>query len=106
MAKFTQQGLVLTHFLLQATKSLSESDFLLPVPEIPATCFLFCLSVAAVSCRGATSSRSSVRLLSVSRLRLQDSEFVCLEFDEDRANQVLKKMADIQRSIDSIVHRS
>ncbi|KAM3623032.1 uncharacterized protein V6R79_006132 [Siganus canaliculatus] len=36
----------------------------------------------------------------------QDSEFVCLEFDEAKVNQVLKKMADIQQSIDSIVHRS
>ncbi|XP_035516782.1 COMM domain-containing protein 1 [Morone saxatilis] len=36
----------------------------------------------------------------------QDSEFVCLEFDETNVNQVLKKMADIQKSIDSIVQRS
>ncbi|KAK5603580.1 hypothetical protein CRENBAI_004521 [Crenichthys baileyi] len=33
----------------------------------------------------------------------QDSEFVCLEFDETKVNQVLKKMADIQESIDRIV---
>ncbi|XP_028268057.1 COMM domain-containing protein 1 [Parambassis ranga] len=36
----------------------------------------------------------------------QDSEFVCLEFDETKVNQVLKKMADIQESIDRIVHRT
>uniref|UniRef100_A0A3Q2Q6D5 COMM domain-containing protein 1 n=1 Tax=Fundulus heteroclitus TaxID=8078 RepID=A0A3Q2Q6D5_FUNHE len=34
----------------------------------------------------------------------QDSEFVCLEFDETKVNQVLKKMADIQESMDRIVH--
>lgn len=36
----------------------------------------------------------------------QDSEFVCLEFDEAKVNQVLKKMSDIQESIDTIVHRT
>ncbi|TKS68711.1 COMM domain-containing protein 1 [Collichthys lucidus] len=36
----------------------------------------------------------------------QDSEFVCLEFDEAKINQVLKKMADIQESIDNIVHHT
>uniref|UniRef100_A0A3Q3X1D4 COMM domain-containing protein 1 n=1 Tax=Mola mola TaxID=94237 RepID=A0A3Q3X1D4_MOLML len=36
----------------------------------------------------------------------QDSQFVCLEFDEANLNQVLRKMADIQGSIDSIVQRS
>lgn len=36
----------------------------------------------------------------------QDSEFVCLEFDEAKVNQVLKKMADIQKSIDSFAHRT
>lgn len=36
----------------------------------------------------------------------QDSDFVCLEFDEAKVNQVLKKMAEIQESIDTIVHRS
>ncbi|XP_060755063.1 COMM domain-containing protein 1 [Neoarius graeffei] len=36
----------------------------------------------------------------------QDSEFVCLEFDELKINQVLKKMAEIQESIDSVVHHS
>ncbi|KAM6939910.1 COMM domain-containing protein 1 [Xenentodon cancila] len=36
----------------------------------------------------------------------QDSEFVCLELDEAKVSQVLKKMSDIQESIDRIVHRS
>ncbi|XP_029294899.1 COMM domain-containing protein 1 [Cottoperca gobio] len=36
----------------------------------------------------------------------QDSEFICLEFDETKVNQVLKKMSDIQESIDRIVHRT
>ncbi|XP_070684392.1 COMM domain-containing protein 1 [Pempheris klunzingeri] len=36
----------------------------------------------------------------------QDSEFVCLEFDEAKVNHVLKKMADIQKSIDGFVHRA
>ncbi|XP_026216382.1 COMM domain-containing protein 1 [Anabas testudineus] len=35
----------------------------------------------------------------------QESEFLCLEFDEAKVNQMLKKMADIQESIDGIVHR-
>ncbi|XP_076004240.1 COMM domain-containing protein 1 [Genypterus blacodes] len=34
----------------------------------------------------------------------QDSEFVCLELDDAKLNQVLRKMTDIQESIDSIVH--
>ncbi|KAM8842966.1 COMM domain-containing protein 1 [Synchiropus picturatus] len=34
----------------------------------------------------------------------QDSEFVCLEFDEAKVNLMLRKMADIQESIDRIVH--
>ncbi|XP_054460833.1 COMM domain-containing protein 1 [Anoplopoma fimbria] len=36
----------------------------------------------------------------------QDSEFVCLEFDETKVNQVLKQMSDIQESIDRVVHRT
>nr|XP_020442945.1 COMM domain-containing protein 1-like [Monopterus albus] len=36
----------------------------------------------------------------------QESEFVCLEFDEAGVSQVLKKMADIQESVDRIVHRT
>ncbi|XP_047433539.1 COMM domain-containing protein 1 [Mugil cephalus] len=33
----------------------------------------------------------------------QDSEFLCLEFDEAKVNQVLKNMSDIQDRIDRIV---
>ncbi|KAL1006112.1 hypothetical protein UPYG_G00068010 [Umbra pygmaea] len=36
----------------------------------------------------------------------EDSEFVCLEFDEAKVNQVLKKMAEIQESIETTVHLS
>ncbi|XP_037328068.2 COMM domain-containing protein 1 [Pungitius pungitius] len=36
----------------------------------------------------------------------QDSQFVCLEFDEAKVNQLLKKMSDIQESIDGIAHRT
>ncbi|XP_062244399.1 COMM domain-containing protein 1 [Platichthys flesus] len=36
----------------------------------------------------------------------QDSEFVCLEFDEAKVNQMLKKMADIQESVDRIVQHT
>ncbi|XP_048858340.1 COMM domain-containing protein 1 isoform X1 [Brienomyrus brachyistius] len=36
----------------------------------------------------------------------EDSEFVCMEFDEVKVNQVLRKMTEIQESIDHIVHHS
>uniref|UniRef100_A0A3P9M6P2 COMM domain-containing protein 1 n=1 Tax=Oryzias latipes TaxID=8090 RepID=A0A3P9M6P2_ORYLA len=36
----------------------------------------------------------------------QDSEFVCVEFNEAKVNEVLKKLSDIQESIDRIVHRT
>ncbi|KAJ8246189.1 hypothetical protein GJAV_G00264690 [Gymnothorax javanicus] len=36
----------------------------------------------------------------------EDSEFLCLEFDEAKVNQMLKKMAEIQDSIDRVVHQS
>jgi len=36
----------------------------------------------------------------------QDSEFVCLEFDELKVNQLLKKMADVQESVDRIAPRT
>lgn len=36
----------------------------------------------------------------------QDSEFVCVEFNEAKVNDVLKKLSDIQESIDRIVHRT
>ncbi|KAM8878063.1 COMM domain-containing protein 1 isoform 2-T2 [Spinachia spinachia] len=36
----------------------------------------------------------------------QDSQFVCLEFDETKVNQLLEKMSDIQESIDGVAHRT
>ncbi|XP_028829802.1 COMM domain-containing protein 1 [Denticeps clupeoides] len=36
----------------------------------------------------------------------ETSEIMCLEFDEPGVNQVLKKMAEVQEAIDSIVHHS
>lgn len=39
-------------------------------------------------------------------LLCQDSRFVCLEFDEAGVNDVLKKMADIQSSIDRFVRHT
>ncbi|KAJ8285090.1 hypothetical protein COCON_G00039400 [Conger conger] len=36
----------------------------------------------------------------------EDSEFLCLEFDEEKVNQVLQKMAEVQECIDRIVHQS
>ncbi|MBN3320262.1 COMD1 protein, partial [Atractosteus spatula] len=36
----------------------------------------------------------------------QESEFVCLEFDEAKVNHVLKKMAEIEESINAITHSS
>ncbi|XP_061771944.1 COMM domain-containing protein 1 [Nerophis ophidion] len=36
----------------------------------------------------------------------QDSRFVCVEMDEDQVHQVLKKMADVQASIDAILQRT
>ncbi|XP_034542764.1 COMM domain-containing protein 1 [Notolabrus celidotus] len=57
--------------------------------------------------RGDTAQGGPVALMELELGRAgQDSEFVCLEFDEAKVNQVLKKMADIQRSIDSVVHRT
>ncbi|KAM4611317.1 COMM domain-containing protein 1 [Polymixia lowei] len=57
--------------------------------------------------RGETAHSSPVALVELELGRAeQDSEFMCLEFDEAKVNQVLKKMADIQKSIDGIVHRS
>ncbi|XP_041640241.1 COMM domain-containing protein 1 [Cheilinus undulatus] len=57
--------------------------------------------------RGDTAHSSPVALMELELGRTgQESEFVCLEFDEAKVNQVLKKMADIQRSIDSVVQRT
>ncbi|KAM7394757.1 hypothetical protein PAMP_021543 [Pampus punctatissimus] len=57
--------------------------------------------------RGGAAHSGPVALMELELGRAgQDSEFVCLEFDEAKVNQVLKKMADIQESIDRIVHRT
>ncbi|XP_030004421.1 COMM domain-containing protein 1 [Sphaeramia orbicularis] len=57
--------------------------------------------------RGDAAQGGPVALVELELGRMgQDSEFVCLEFDEAKVNQMLKKMADIQNSIDSIVHRT
>ncbi|KAM6972065.1 COMM domain-containing protein 1 [Aplochiton taeniatus] len=58
------------------------------------------------SSRGETTN-SAVALVELELGRAgQVSEFMCLEFDETSVHQVLKKMADIQDSIDSFVHSS
>ncbi|KAI3353567.1 hypothetical protein L3Q82_020087 [Scortum barcoo] len=63
------------------------------------------LQTAAARGEGAHSGPVALMELELGRAG-QDSEFVCLEFDEAKVNLVLKKMADIQKSIDSIVHRT
>ncbi|XP_076847947.1 COMM domain-containing protein 1 [Brachyhypopomus gauderio] len=64
------------------------------------------VDVQTASSRGRASS-TPVALVELELGRNgQDSEFLCLEFDELRVNQVLKKLAEIQKNIDSIVHHS
>ncbi|XP_015236432.1 PREDICTED: COMM domain-containing protein 1 [Cyprinodon variegatus] len=57
---------------------------------------------------GSADHRGPVALmeLELGRDGQQDSDFVCVEFDETKVNIVLKKMADIQESIDRIVHHT
>ncbi|XP_030590536.1 COMM domain-containing protein 1 [Archocentrus centrarchus] len=63
------------------------------------------VDLQAAASRGDAAYSGPVTLVELELGRAgQDSEFVCLEFDETRVNQVLKKMADIQESIDRIVH--
>ncbi|XP_017290464.1 COMM domain-containing protein 1 [Kryptolebias marmoratus] len=65
------------------------------------------VDLQAADSRGNTDHSSPVALMELELGRAgQDSEFVCLEFDEAKVNQVLKKMADIQESIDRVVHRT
>ncbi|XP_062866197.1 COMM domain-containing protein 1 [Trichomycterus rosablanca] len=55
--------------------------------------------------RGQTSN-SPVALVELEMGRNgQDSEFVCLEFDEQKIRRMLKTMSEIQEQIDGIVHR-
>ncbi|XP_037546555.1 COMM domain-containing protein 1 [Nematolebias whitei] len=65
------------------------------------------VDLQAADSHGNTDHSSPVALMELELGRAgQDSEFVCLEFDEAKVNHVLKKMADIQESIDRIVHRT
>uniref|UniRef100_A0A3B4WLT2 Copper metabolism (Murr1) domain containing 1 n=1 Tax=Seriola lalandi dorsalis TaxID=1841481 RepID=A0A3B4WLT2_SERLL len=68
-----------------------------------------CVSIQRLQSQSQRSNKRSLvkgLMSSFSSFLSQDSEFVCLEFDEARVNQMLKKMADIQESIDRIVHRT
>lgn len=57
--------------------------------------------------RGDADHRGPVALMELELGRAgQDSEFVCLEFDETKVNQLLKNMSEIQESIDRTVHRT
>ncbi|XP_013866273.1 COMM domain-containing protein 1 [Austrofundulus limnaeus] len=63
------------------------------------------VDLQAADSRGKTDHSSPVALMELELGRAErDSEFVCLEFDEAKVHQVLKKMTDIQESIDRIVH--
>ncbi|XP_041840049.1 COMM domain-containing protein 1 [Melanotaenia boesemani] len=65
------------------------------------------VDLQAANSRGETTDSGPVALVELELGKAgQDSEFLCLEFDEAKVNQVLKKMADIQESIDRIVHRT
>ncbi|CAL9701036.1 unnamed protein product [Knipowitschia caucasica] len=65
------------------------------------------VDVQAAHGRGDTAPSGAVALVELELGRSgESSEFVCLEMDETKVNLVLKKMADIQQSIDRIVHRS
>ncbi|XP_040891692.1 COMM domain-containing protein 1 [Toxotes jaculatrix] len=65
------------------------------------------VDLQAAASRGDTAHGGPVALVELELGRAgQDSEFVCLEFDEAKVNQMLKKMADIQESIDRIAHRT
>ncbi|KAL4639941.1 COMM domain-containing protein 1 isoform X2 [Arapaima gigas] len=59
----------------------------------------------ATSCGEPASSPVALVELELGRTG-QESEFVCMEFDEIKVNQVLKKMTEVQESIDSFVHQS
>ncbi|XP_043088268.1 COMM domain-containing protein 1 [Puntigrus tetrazona] len=58
------------------------------------------------SSSGGQVSSSPVALVELELGAPESSELVCLEFDEQKVNLVLKKMAELQESIDSVVHRS
>ncbi|XP_068178674.1 COMM domain-containing protein 1 [Antennarius striatus] len=57
--------------------------------------------------RGDAAPRGPVALMELELGRTgQDSEFVCLEFDEAQVNQALRTMADVRRSIDGLARGS
>ncbi|XP_020775836.2 COMM domain-containing protein 1 [Boleophthalmus pectinirostris] len=65
------------------------------------------VDVQAGDRRGDAAHSGAVALVEIELGRTgESSEFVCLEMDESKVNLLLKKMADIQQSIDRIVHRS
>ncbi|KAM9792220.1 COMM domain-containing protein 1 [Neosynchiropus ocellatus] len=63
------------------------------------------VDLQAADSRGGRGRSGPVALMELELGRSgQDSEFVCLEVDEAKVNLMLRKMADIQESIDGIVH--
>ncbi|KAM9392455.1 COMM domain-containing protein 1 [Pholidichthys leucotaenia] len=63
------------------------------------------VDVQTAASRGDTDHSGPVAVMELELGRAgQDSEFVCLELDEAKVNHVLKKMGDIQESIDRLVH--
>ncbi|CAG5947517.1 unnamed protein product [Menidia menidia] len=57
------------------------------------------------SCGNTDNSRPVV-LIEMELVRAEKNEFLCLEFDEVKVDQVLKKMANIQESINRIVNHT
>ncbi|XP_067355682.1 COMM domain-containing protein 1 isoform X2 [Channa argus] len=74
-------------------------------PGLKGICWRVDLQTAASQGEAALSGPVALMELELGRAG-QESEFLCLEFDEAKVNQVLKKMSDIQGSIDSIIHRT
>ncbi|KAF3688138.1 COMM domain-containing protein 1 [Channa argus] len=74
-------------------------------PGLKGVCWRVDLQTAASQGEAALSGPVALMELELGRAG-QESEFLCLEFDEAKVNQVLKKMSDIQGSIDSIIHRT
>lgn len=64
------------------------------------------VDVQAADSKGDTSSSSALALVELELGRTgESSEFVCLEMDEAKVNLLLKKMADIQQSIERTVQK-
>ncbi|AWP05038.1 putative COMM domain-containing protein 1 [Scophthalmus maximus] len=65
------------------------------------------VDLQAAASRGHAAHSGPVALVELELGRAgQDSEFVCLEFDEAKVNEMLKKMADIQESMDRLVQHT